>query len=188
MAESFSVERRKIMRASGAKVILTPAKDGGLGMVKKAEELSQAFGWFLCRQFENEANPEYHANTTGPEILSDFAGKNLDFWVTGYGTGGTFFGAGKVLKAARPNIKIVLAEPAAAPLIASGVMQEREKNGAPSHGHPSFTSHPIQGWTPNFIPKITQDGLEQNVHDEVVEVSGEDAMKTALDLAKYEGI
>eukprot|EP01083_Nonionella_stella_P285803 972869_1 len=189
MAETFSVERRKIMRALGAKVILTPAKDGGVGMVKKAEELAIANGWFLARQFENDANPEYHANTTGPEILTTFAGKNLDYWVTGYGTGGTFTGAGKVLKTARPNIKIVLAEPANAPLVSSGIPQERDsKTDAPSTGHPSFTPHPIQGWTPNFIPKITQDGLDSGLADEIVHVTNEDALKCALDLAKYEGI
>mmetsp|Transcript_31419 Transcript_31419/g.50553 ORF Transcript_31419/g.50553 Transcript_31419/m.50553 type:complete len:375 (-) Transcript_31419:20-1144(-) len=188
MAETFSIERRKIMRALGAKVILTPAAGGGIGMVKKAEELANANGWFLARQFENDANPEYHANTTGPEILSAFVGRNLDYWVTGYGTGGTFQGAGKVLKIARPNIKIVLSEPSNAPLVSSGVAQEREKDGSPSKGHPSFTSHPIQGWTPNFIPKITEDGLKASIADEVVTIGHEEAMKTALELARNEGI
>merc|ERR550532_1991192 len=124
MASSFSVERRKVMRALGAKVIITPAPLGGTGMVRKAEELAEKHGWFLCRQFETDANARYHASTTGPEILTDFAGKRLDYWVTGYGTGGTFSGAGKVIKAARPNIKIILSEPSAAPLIASGQKQE----------------------------------------------------------------
>eukprot|EP00483_Globobulimina_turgida_P001048 UN01050 len=189
MAETFSVERRKIMRALGAKVILTPAKDGGFGMVKKAEELAEANGWFLARQFENEANPQYHANTTGPEILTSFTGKNLDYWVTGYGTGGTFTGAGKVLKTARPELKIILAEPSNAPLVSSGVEQERDnKTFAPAKGHPSFTPHPIQGWTPNFIPKITQDGLDAGIADEIMNVSGEEAMKVALELARYGGI
>jgi len=188
MSETFSVERRKIMRALGAKVILTPAKDGGFGMVKKAEELAAAKGWFLARQFENEANPEYHANTTGPEILSAFSGRNLDYWVTGYGTGGTFSGAGMMLKAARPALKVVLAEPKLAPLIASGVPQQRDANDAPAVGHPAFSSHPIQGWTPNFIPKVTQDGLDRGTADEVVHVDGAEAMKSAMDLAKMEGI
>ena len=188
MAETFSVERRKIMRALGAKVILTPAKDGGFGMVKKAEELASANGWYLARQFENAANPSYHANTTGPEILSAFAGRNLDFWVTGYGTGGTFAGAGRVLKAARPGLKVILSEPQAAPLIASGIPQERDGNDAPSKGHPAFSPHPIQGWTPNFIPKVAQDGLDSHIADEVVHVEGDEAMATAMDLAKMEGI
>merc|ERR1719346_668824 len=156
MAASFSVERRKIMRMLGAKVIITPAALGGTGMVLKAEELAEKYGWYYARQFENEANPEYHAQTTGPEILSDFAGKRLDYWVTGYGTGGTFQGAGKVLKQARPDVKIILSEPKGAPLITSGEKQERKevmgKFGAPAKGHPSWTAHPIQGWTPNFIP------------------------------------
>eukprot|EP01084_Bolivina_argentea_P142556 250440_1 len=188
MAESFSMERRKIMRALGAKVILTPASGGGVGMVKKAQELAEHNGWFLARQFENEANPEYHANTTGPEILTSFIGLNLDYWVTGYGTGGTFQGAGKVLKAARPNLKVILAEPESAPLIQSGIEQERDSNDAPAKGHPSFKPHPIQGWTPNFIPKITQDGLDGGIANEIVSVSSEEAMETALKLAKYEGI
>jgi len=188
MAETFSVERRKIMRALGAQVILTPASGGGYGMVKKAEELAKAHGWFLTRQFENEANPEYHANTTGPEILSAFVGRNLDYWVTGYGTGGTFAGAGRVLKSARPDIKIILSEPSNAPLVTSGVAQEREKDGSPASGHPKFTSHPIQGWTPNFIPLVTQKGLDDSVADEVITIGHEEAMKTALLLASSEGI
>ena len=188
MAETFSVERRKIMRALGAKVILTPASGGGFGMVKKAQELAEKNGWFLARQFENEANPEYHANTTGPEILQAFIGQRLDYWVTGYGTGGTFAGAGKVIKTARPSVKIILSEPSNAPLIRSGIPQERDANGAPAKGHPSFTSHPIQGWTPNFIPKVTQDGLDADIADDVVEIGHEVAMKTSLDLARLEGI
>jgi len=189
MAETFSVERRKIMRALGAKVILTPAKDGGFGMVKKAEELAAANGWYLARQFENAANPEYHANTTGPEILSAFKGRNLDYWVTGYGTGGTFAGAGKMLKLARPHMKVILSEPKVAPLIGSGIPQERDgQTHAPSKGHPSFSPHPIQGWTPNFIPKVCQDGLDLGTADDVVHVEGEEAMKCAMDLAQNEGI
>ena len=188
MAETFSIERRKIMRALGAKVILTPKENGGFGMVKKAEELAEKNGWFLARQFENEANPEYHANTTGPEILSAFIGHRLDYWVTGYGTGGTFTGAGKVLKAARPDIKIILSEPSNAPLIGSGIPQERDNNGAPAIGHPAFTSHPIQGWTPNFIPLVTQEGLDKGIADEVVKIGHEEAMETSLGLARLEGI
>jgi len=192
MAETFSLERRKVMRALGAKVIITPAKMGGTGMVAKAEELAEEHGWFLARQFETDANPEYHANTTGPEILADFAGKNLDYWVTGYGTGGTWHGASKVLRQARPNLKIILSEPEAAPLITSGTKQERKEVmgvfGAPAKGHPAWTPHPIQGWTPNFIPKIVEDGQGKNLADEVVLVSGAEAIEAALLLARTQGI
>lgn len=192
MAASFSVERRKVMRMLGAKVIVTPAPLGGTGMVLKAEELAAKHGWYLARQFENDANPAFHAQTTGPEILSDFAGRPLDYWVTGYGTGGTFQGAGKVIKQARPDVKIILSEPKGAPLITSGIKQERKevlgKFGAPAKGHPSWTPHPIQGWTPNFIPKITEDGLELKLEDEIILVDGKDAMDTAMKLAQMEGI
>merc|ERR1712113_94622 len=157
-----------------------------------AEELAETHGFVLARQFENEANPEYHAQTTGPEILSDFAGRKLDYWVTGYGTGGTFQGAGKVIKQARPDVKIVLSEPKAAPLITSGTKQERKevlgKWGAPASGHPAWTPHPIQGWTPNFIPKITEDGLALDLADEIILTDGNDAMETAQQLARLEGI
>jgi len=192
MAASFSVERRKVMRMLGAKVIITPAPLGGTGMVLKAEELAEKHGWYLARQFENEANPAYHSQTTGAEILSDFAGRKLDYWVTGYGTGGTFHGAGKVIKAARPDVKIILSEPKGAPLITSGIKQERKevlgKFGAPAKGHPAWTAHPIQGWTPNFIPKVTEDGLNLKLEDEVILVDGKDAMETAKQLARLEGI
>merc|ERR1719281_1523645 len=192
MAASFSVERRKVMRALGAKVIVTPAPLGGTGMVLKAEELAEKHGWFLARQFETDANAAYHAQTTGPEILSDFAGKRLDYWVTGYGTGGTFHGAGKVIKQARPDTKIILSEPKAAPLITSGTPQPRKEvlgeYGAPASGHPAWTPHPIQGWTPNFIPKVCEEGLKLKLEDEIILVDGNDAMETALALAKNEGI
>ncbi len=168
MADSFSIERRKIMRGLGAKVILTPAAERGTGMVKKAEELAEKHGWFLARQFENEANPEYHRNTTGPEILMDFAGKRLDYWVTGYGTGGTMTGAGEVLKAARPDIKIVATEPAGASLLAGDEWQP----------------HKIQGWTPDFIPEV----LNREVYDELVPVSDERAIEVSRELAAKEGI
>jgi cysteine synthase A len=192
MAASFSIERRKVMRMLGAKVIVTPAPLGGTGMVQKAEELAEKHGWFLARQFETEANASYHAQTTGPEILSDFAGRRLDYWVTGYGTGGTFSGAGRTIKAARPDVKIVLAEPKGASLVSSGVKQERKevmgKYGAPAVGHPEWKPHPIQGWTPNFIPLVAEEGLSTNLQDEVVIVDGMDAIKTASSLAKHEGI
>jgi cysteine synthase A len=168
MVETFSVERRKIMRMLGAKVILTPAAERGTGMVRKAEELARKHGWFLARQFENAANPEYHRNTTGPEILSDFAGKRLDFWVTGWGTGGTLTGAGEMIKKARPDVKIIAAEPAAAPLLSGG----------------EFKPHKIQGWTPDFVPAV----LNRTVPDEIVTVTDEEAIQSARNLASKEGI
>ncbi len=168
MADSFSVERRKIMRGMGAKVILTPAAERGTGMVKRAEELAEKHGWFLARQFENEANPEYHRHTTGPEILSDFAGRRLDYWVTGYGTGGTMTGAGEVLKAARPEVKIVATEPAVAALLAGDEWQP----------------HKIQGWTPDFIPEV----LNRDVFDDLLPVSDDRAIEVARELAAREGI
>jgi cysteine synthase A len=168
MAESFSIERRKIMRMLGAKVVLTPAAERGSGMVRKAKELADKNGWFLARQFENQANPDYHRNTTGPEILSDFAGKRLDFWVTGWGTGGTLTGAGEMLKKARPGIKIIASEPAGAALLSGG----------------EFKPHKIQGWTPDFVPAV----LNREVADEISPVADEDAIKTARDLAAKEGI
>lgn len=182
MAESFSVERRKVMRMLGAKVILTPAAAKGSGMVKKAAELAEEHGWFLASQFENEANPAYHASTTGPEILRDFAGKRLDYWVTGYGTGGTFQGAGKVIKAARPDTKIVLTEPALAGLVASGEVQ------GPGESHSAFNPHPIQGWTPDFISPILKDGLDMDLVDELVPIGGDEAIATSHALAAKEGI
>ena len=188
MAEPFSVERRKIMRMLGAKVIVTPKAGKGTGMVAKAEELCEKHGWFLCRQFENDANPAFHASTTGPEILTDFAGKRLDYFVTGYGTGGTFQGVGRVIKAARPDTKIVLLEPEAASLIASGTKTERKSTGAPKGSHPAFAAHPIQGWTPDFIPKVLEDAQAMDLYDELVPISGPEAIETAQKLASTQGI
>jgi cysteine synthase A len=168
MAESFSVERRKIMRMLGAKVILTPAAERGSGMVRKADELAKKHGWFLARQFENQANPEYHRNTTGPEILSDFAGKRLDFWVTGWGTGGTLTGAGEMIKKARPETRIIAAEPAGASLLTGG----------------EFKPHKIQGWTPDFVPAV----LNRSVPDEILPVTDDDAIQSSRALAAKEGI
>ena len=168
MADSFSVERRQIMRGLGAKVILTPAAERGSGMVKKAEKLAEKYGWFLARQFENPANPEFHANTTAPEILKDFAGKRLDYWVTGYGTGGTMSGAGRILKAARPDLTVVATEPEAATLLAGN----------------DWAPHKIQGWTPDFIPKV----LDRDVYDQLLSVSDDRAIEVSRELAHKEGI
>ncbi len=168
MSDSFSVERRQIMRAYGAKVVLTPAAERGTGMVKKAAELAEQHGWFLARQFENEANPAYHRSTTGPEILSDFAGKRLDYFVTGYGTGGTLTGAGQILRAARPDLQVVVAEPEAAQLL----------------GGKEFAPHKIQGWTPNFIPAV----LDRTVYQQRIPIADGDAIAAARSLAHKEGI
>ncbi|MCC6171335.1 MAG: cysteine synthase A [Gammaproteobacteria bacterium] len=168
MVETFSVERRKIMRALGAKVILTPAAERGTGMVRKAEELATKHGWFLARQFENEANPAYHRSTTGPEILSDFAGRRLDFFVSGWGTGGTLTGAGQVIKLARPEVKVIATEPEGAALLS---------------GKP-FTPHKIQGWTPDFVPAV----LDRRTVDQILPVGDTEAIDTARALAKQEGI
>ncbi len=168
MVETFSIERRKLMRAMGAKVILTPKEEKGTGMVKRAAAAAERNGWFLARQFENEANPEYHRNTTGPEILRDFAGRELDYFVTGWGTGGTMTGAGEMLKLARPNIKVIATEPEAAQLMAGK----------------EWTPHKIQGWTPDFIPKI----MNTKIADDIVPVTDDESRDVARDLAAKEGI
>ncbi len=188
MAESFSIERRKLMRFLGAKVVLTPAPAGGTGMVQKANELAEANGWFLTRQFENEANADFHSRTTAKEIVADFAGQRLDYWVTGFGTGGTLKGVARVLAKERPETKIVLAEPADAPMVSSGAKQARNDDGSPAARHPSWKPHPIQGWSPDFIPKLTGDALDAGNVDRVITISGAEAMKTSQELAKKEGI
>ncbi|MET0291910.1 MAG: cysteine synthase A [Steroidobacteraceae bacterium] len=168
MVETFSVERRKIMRMLGAKVILTPAAGRGTAMVAKAKELAEKHGWFLASQFENPANPAYHRSTTGPEIVSDFVGRRLDFFVTGWGTGGTLTGAGEVIKLARPDVTIVAAEPENAALLSGK----------------AFTPHKIQGWTPDFVPQV----LNRDVADRIEPVSDAEAIETARLLARSEGI
>lgn len=168
MAETFSIERRKIMRALGAKVLLTPAAERGTGMVKLAAELAEKHGWFLARQFSNPANPAWHRQTTGPEILSDFAGRRLDFWVTGWGTGGTLTGAGQMIKLARPDVSIVATEPAGASLL----------------GGRDWQPHKIQGWTPDFVPDV----LDPKVYDRLVTVTDEEGKEMARRLAREEGI
>jgi cysteine synthase A len=188
MVETFSIERRKLMRFLGAKVVLTPKAEKGFGMYRKAVELAEANGWFLAHQFETEANALVHANTTAREILADFAGKRLDYWVTGYGTGGTVSGVGRVLRKQRPEVKIVLSEPANAQLIGSGVAQNRNAAGEPAQSHPAFEPHPIQGWTPDFIPLVLQEAIDNRYYDELVPVSGPDGMEWAKKLAQKEGI
>ena len=168
MAESFSVERRKIMRQLGARVILTPAAERGVGMVKKAAELAKQHGWFLANQFENPANPAYHRQTTGAEIVSDFTGRRLDFFVTGWGTGGTLTGAGEVIKLVMPDTKVIAAEPAVAALLSGK----------------EFASHKIQGWTPDFVPGV----LNRKVPDRIVTVTDQEAIETSRALARSEGI
>ena len=159
MAENFSVERRKMMRFLGAKVVLTPAALKGSGMLAKAVELAQAHGWFLCRQFENEANADMHSRTTAPEILAAFEGERLDYWVTGYGTGGTLKGVARVLKAQRPETQVIVCEPDNSPILGSGIAQARLPDGTPSDSHPAFRPHLMQGWSPDFIPRLTEDAL-----------------------------
>jgi cysteine synthase A len=188
MAETFSVERRKLMRFLGAKVVLTPAAERGMGMVNKAQELARTYGWFLTRQFENEANPDMHSRTTAREIVDDFAGERLDYWVTGFGTGGTLKGVARVLAKERPDTKIVLCEPAEAPMVSSGSKQERNPDGSPAKPNPAFKPHPMQGWSPDFIPKITGDALDMKVIDRVITIPNADAMKYSRALAQQEGI
>eukprot|EP00529_Nitzschia_sp_RCC80_P020583 CAMPEP_0113489398 /NCGR_PEP_ID=MMETSP0014_2-20120614/26508_1 /TAXON_ID=2857 /ORGANISM="Nitzschia sp." /LENGTH=381 /DNA_ID=CAMNT_0000383133 /DNA_START=247 /DNA_END=1392 /DNA_ORIENTATION=- /assembly_acc=CAM_ASM_000159 len=190
MAEPFSVERRKLMRMLGAKVIVTPKAGKGTGMVKKAEELAEKHGWFLCHQFETDANWKFHEATTGPEILNDLKSidTKLDYWVTGYGTGGTFHGAGKYLRANSPDTKIVLAEPGAAALLDSGIKTERNADGSPKESHPAFAAHPIQGWTPDFIPLVLEKGMDQSLMDEYISIPDGAAVETSQALAKNEGI
>ena len=188
MAESFSVERRRLMRFLGAKVILTPAPEGGTGMVRKANQLAEKYGWFRTRQFENEANADYHSKTTAKEIVSDFAGARLDYWVTGFGTGGTLKGVGRVLRKERPEVKIILAEPADAPMVTSKTAQERNKDGSPASRHPSWKPHPIQGWSPDFIPKLTGDAVDMKLVDQVFTIPAPQAMQSSRQLAQKEGI
>jgi len=188
MADSFSIERRKLMRILGAKVVLTPRAQKGFGMYQKAVELAETHGWFLAHQFETPANAEIHEATTAREILADFKGEKLDWFVTGYGTGGTLAGVARVLRRERPETKIVLCEPANAQLVGSGKRQERTADGSPAVGHPAFEPHPIQGWTPDFIPLVLQEALDNNYYDERVAIAGAEGIKWARALAQKEGI
>ena len=188
MAESFSIERRKMMRFLGAKVVLTPAALKGSGMLAKAVELAEKHGWFLVRQFENESNADAHTRTTAPEILEAFADTTLDYWVTGFGTGGTLKGVSRVLKAKSPRTKIIVCEPDNSPILGSGIPQERDANGAPKDSHPLFRPHLMQGWTPDFIPKLTEDVVDARVIDEILPIRGDDALRLSKSLARDEGI
>ena len=188
MAEPFSVERRKLMRFLGAKVVVTPAALGATGMVDKTIELAAAHGWFFTRQFENEANPAVHERTTAREIMADFAGETLDYWVAGYGTGGTLQGVARVLARESPATRIVVAEPEGAAMLASGIPQPRHDDGTPAGRHPAWKPHPMQGWTPDFIPKITGDAVAMKLVHQLVTVTGAEAMACSHDLATKEGV
>lgn len=188
MAESFSIERRKLMRFMGAKVVLTPRAAKGFGMYQKAVELAKANGWFLASQFETAANADIHEATTAREILADFKGDRLDYWVTGYGTGGTVAGVGRVLRKERPETKIILCEPANAQLVGSGKGQARGEGHAPAESHPAFEPHPIQGWTPDFIPYVLQEALDKKFYDELVPIAGTEGIAWSKKLALQEGI
>jgi cysteine synthase A len=188
MAETFSVERRRLMRFLGAKVVLTPAAERGMGMVKKAVELAETHGWFLTRQFENEANADMHTRTTAREILEDFAGERLDYWVTGFGTGGTLKGVSRVLAKERPETRVVVCEPADAPMLTDGTVQGRNADGSPAHAHPSFKPHWLQGWSPDFVPKLTGDAMASGAVHRVITVAGADAVRWSRELAQKEGI
>ena len=188
MADSFSIERRRLMRMMGAKVVLTPRAQKGFGMYRKAVELAEANNWFLAHQFETEANADIHEATTAREILGDFERERLDYFVTGYGTGGTVVGVGRVLRRERPETKIILSEPANAQLVGSGTPQKRDEDGAPAVSHPAFEPHPIQGWTPDFIPLILQEAIDREYYDELIPVPGAEGIKWAKTLAQKEGI
>ncbi|HET9775446.1 MAG TPA: pyridoxal-phosphate dependent enzyme [Gemmatimonadaceae bacterium] len=188
MPESFSVERRKLMRMLGAKVVLTPRAEKAYGAYRKAVELAEANGWFLAHQFETKANADIHESTTGREIVNDFAGARLDWFVTGYGTGGTLVGVARVLRRERPDTRIALSEPATAQMIGSGIDQRRAPDGAPLVSHAAWEPHAIEGWAPDFIPLVLQEGIDSRFYDEVIPIAGADGVKWARALAQKEGI
>jgi cysteine synthase A len=188
MADSFSIERRRLMRFLGAKVVLTPRAQKGTGMYEKARELAEQNGWFLARQFETDANATIHENTTAREIVADFDGDRLDWFVTGYGTGGTVTGVGRVLRRERPETKIVLSEPSNAALVGSGTPQARGSDHSPAASHPAWTPHVIQGWTPDFIPWVLQEAIDERYFDELIPVPGPVGVEWSLKLAQREGI
>ena len=188
MAESFSLERRKMMRFLGAKVVLTPAALKGSGMLAKATELAEKHGWFLVRQFENEANANAHSHTTAPEILAAFADDGLDYWVTGFGTGGTLKGVSRVLKKESPQTKVIVCEPDNSAILGSGIPQAREADGSITESHPMFRPHLMQGWSPDFIPKLAEDVVAAELIDDILPIAGDDALKLSRSLARDEGI
>ncbi len=188
MAENFSVERRKLMRFLGVKVVLTPAAEKGTGMLNKAKELAEKHGWFLCRQFENEANADMHSKTTAPEILAAFPDESLDYWVTGYGTGGTLKGVARILREKSPKTKIVVCEPDNSGLLGSGELQERDDKGSPSSSHPVFRPHLMQGWTPDFISRLTEDAQQSGFIDQILAIDGQESLRLSRELAQKEGI
>jgi cysteine synthase len=188
MAEQFSIERRRLMRFLGAKVVLTPQAGRGMAMVTKAIELARTHGWFLTRQFENEANSDMHSRTTAREIVEDFRDERLDYWVTGYGTGGTLKGVSRVLAKEMPQTKIVVCEPEDAQILSSGIDQARNPDGSPAAAHPAFKPHPMQGWTPDFIPKLTADAVKLNLIHRIIAVPGAEAISCSVELARKEGI
>ena len=188
MAETFSIERRKLMRFLGAKVVITPASARAVGMVIKTAELAEKHGWFYTRQFENEANADMHSRTTAKEILDDFAGQRLDYWVTGFGTGGTLKGVARVLAKERPETRIVVCEPDDAPMLSSGIEQERNEDGSAAVAHPSWKPHPMQGWSPDFIAKLAGDAMASKAISEVLRIENAEALRCSKDLAKKEGI
>ena len=188
MAESFSIERRRMMRFLGAKVVLTPASLKGSGMLAKAVELAEKHGWFLVRQFENESNADAHSRTTAPEILAAFKDMTLDYWVTGFGTGGTLKGVSRVLKKESPQTKVIVCEPDNSPILGSGIPQPRADDGSPAESHPLFRPHLMQGWTPDFIPQLTEDVVDAELIDEILPIQGDDALRLSKSLARDEGI
>ncbi|HEY5937357.1 MAG TPA: cysteine synthase A, partial [Kofleriaceae bacterium] len=188
MAENFSVERRKMMRFLGAKVVLTPAAAKGTGMLAKAVELAETHGWFLCRQFENEANADVHSRTTAVEILEAFEGERLDYWVSGFGTGGTVKGVARVLRERRPETQVVVCEPDNSPMLGSGIAQPRAADGSLASSHPVFRPHLMQGWAPDFIPTLMEDAVAMKLVDRVIAIDGADALKCSRDLAQKEGV
>ena len=188
MSETFSVERRKLMRFLGAKVILTPAASRAVGMMTKVEELAAEHGWFMTRQFDNEANAEIHSRTTAREIVSDFEGERLDYWVTGFGTGGTLKGVARVLAKERPETKIVVCEPEVAAMLSSGTVQPRNADGSPAGSHPAWQPHPQQGWSPDFISRLVEDAVDMKVIDQILRIENADAMRCSKELARKEGI
>jgi cysteine synthase A len=188
MAESFSIERRKLLRFLGARVVLTPAAEKGTGMLNKAIELANAHGYFLCRQFENEVNAEVHTRTTAQEIIEDFAGERLDYFVSGFGTGGTLTGVARALKPAFPDIRIVAAEPDNSPILASGIPQQRNPDGSAAASHPNFRPHLMQGWSPDFVSQLTEKAVAEGLIDEIAPVAGHEALRCSRELATREGI